>query len=162
MGLAFRKLWRDMRNNLGRTILVVASIAIGVLALGLIVSGRTLMARQMIVSQTESHPTTLRLSVGPAVDDSTLDMIRRQPGVTGARGVDYSGIRWRPTPDAEWADANLVAIESYDNQVYDLITLREGTWPSGGRLAVEHNHVAPYDVPAVGGTLYFPKALVGF
>ncbi len=155
MGLAFRKIWRDMRNNLGRTILVVASIAIGVLALGLIVSGRTLMARQMIVSQTESHPTTLRLSVGPAVDDSTLDMIRRQPGVTGARGVDYSGIRWRPTPDAEWADANLVAIESYDNQVYDLITLREGTWPSGGRLAVEHNHVAPYDVPAVGGTLYF-------
>lgn len=155
MGLAFRKIWRDMRNNLGRTILVVASIAIGVLALGLIVSGRTLMARQMIVSQTESHPTTLRLSVGPAVDDSTLDMIRRQPGVTGARGVDYSGIRWRPTPDAEWADANLVAIESYANQVYDLITLREGTWPSGGRLAVEHNHVAPYDVPAVGGTLYF-------
>ena len=155
MGLAFRKIWRDMRNNLGRTVLVVASIAIGVLALGLIVSGRTLMARQMIVSQTESHPTTLRLSVGPAVDDATLDMIRRQPGVVGARGVVYSGIRWKPSPDAEWTDASLVAIEDYETQVYDLITRREGAWPSSGRLAVEHNHVAPYNVPAVGGTIYF-------
>ncbi len=155
MYLAFRKVWRDMRNNLGRTALVVASIAIGVLALGLIVSGRTLMARQMIVAQSESHPTTLRLSVGPAVDDATLRMIRRQPGVAGARGVVYAGIRWKPSPDANWADASLVAIEDYPDQTYDLITLREGAWPTSGAVAVEHSHVDPYGVPAVGGTLYF-------
>lgn len=165
MGLAFRKIWRDMRNNLGRTALVVASIAIGVLALGLIVSGRTLMARQMIVSQTQSHPTTLRLNVSPPVDDATLRMIRRQPGVSGARGVVYSGIRWKPTLEAEWADASLTAIEDYEDQTYDLITLNEGAWPSGGRVGIEHSHVAPYAVPAVGGTLYFevndrPRALI--
>ncbi len=155
MGLAFRKIWRDMRNNLGRTALVVASIAIGVLALGLIVSGRTLMARQMMISQAVSHPTTLHLTVGPAVDEATLRMIRRQPGVIGARGVVYSGIRWKPTLDAQWADASLTAIEDYADQTYDLITLQEGNWPANARVAIEHSHVAPYAVPPVGGTLYF-------
>ncbi|MBL8094014.1 MAG: ABC transporter permease [Anaerolineales bacterium] len=155
MGIAFRKVWRDMRNNLGRTALVVASIAIGVLALGLIVSGRTLMARQMMVSQAESHPTTLRLSVGPAIDDATLRMIRRQPGVEGARGVIFSGIRWKPSLEAAWTDATLTAIDDYTDQTYDLITLREGGWPATGRVAIEHSHVAPYAVPPVGGTLFF-------
>ncbi len=168
MGLAFRKIWRDMRNNLGRTALVVASIAIGVLALGLIVAGRTLMARQMIVSVTASHPTTLQLSVSPPIDDATLRMIRRQPGVAGARGVIYSGIRWKPTPDAEWADATLIAIEDFTTQTYDLITLREGAWPGTNQVVIEHSHVAPYGPPPIGGMLYVdvndlakPLALAG-
>ncbi len=155
MSIAFRKVWRDLRNNLGRTALVVASIAIGVVALGLITSSRSLMARQMVASQVESNPTHLRMNIGPGIDDTTLRMIRRQPGVAGARGVVFAGLRWRPSPAAEWSDANLIAVDDYRTQTYDLITLRSGQWPSSAGIAVEHNHVAPFAVPPLGGQVEF-------
>ena len=39
--------WRDLWRNKGRTLLVVASIAVGVLAVGMITSSNRLMVRQM-------------------------------------------------------------------------------------------------------------------
>jgi putative ABC transport system permease protein len=155
MSIAYRKVWRDLRNNLGRTALVVASIAIGVMALGLITSSRSLMARQMVASQVDSRPTQLRMNIWPGIDDATLRMIRRQPDVAGVRGVVFAGLRWRPSPAAEWSDANLIAVDDYRTQTYDLITLRSGQWPSSAGIAVEHNHVAPFAVPALGGQVEF-------
>ena len=45
MRTAFRKVWRDLWNNKGRTLLVVLSIAVGVLALGMITASNNLMTR---------------------------------------------------------------------------------------------------------------------
>jgi len=55
MKTAFRKIWRDLWNNKGRTALVVLSIGVGVLALGMITASNALMDRQMTKSQAASR-----------------------------------------------------------------------------------------------------------
>lgn len=57
MGIAFRKVWRDLWNNKGRTLLVVLSIGVGVLSVGMITASNTMIIRQMGNSQQASRPT---------------------------------------------------------------------------------------------------------
>ena len=166
MNVAFRKVWRDLWNNKGRTLLVVLSIGVGVLAVGMITASNALISQQMTVSQEASLPSNIIMSLGGTLDEDTVHSIARLPGVVNAEGVVNSGIRWKPTLEAEWKDAGLIARIDYNAQIFDLITLREGAWPSSthNTVAVEFNHITPYNVPAIGGTIYFevnkkPKAV---
>ena len=166
MNVAFRKVWRDLWNNKGRTLLVVLSIGVGVLAVGMITASNALISRQMTVSQEASLPSNIIMSLGGTIDEDTVHGIARLPGVVNAEGVVNSGIRWKPTLDAEWKDAGLIARADYNAQIFDLITLREGALPSSANntIAVEFNHITPFNVPPIGGTIYFevnkkPKAI---
>jgi putative ABC transport system permease protein len=155
MTIAFRKVWRDLWNNKGRTLLVVLSIGVGVLAVGMITASNTLIIRQMTLSQTASQPANVTLFLRGAIDDATVKSLARLPGVTGAEGANSMGLRWKPTLDANWQSATIVALNDYQHQRFDLVELRTGRWPGNGAVAVEWGQAAPYGVPAVGGTIYF-------
>lgn len=155
MNTAFRKVVRDLWNHKGRTLLVVLSIAVGVLALGMITASNTLLTRQMTRSQRASRPSNVILHLNGLIDDDTVRSLARLPQVVDAEGVAGMGIRWKPSPDAEWQQATIVALDDYERQRFDLVELRSGHWPDSRTVAVEFNHVAPYGVPAEGGTVYF-------
>jgi putative ABC transport system permease protein len=155
MRTAFRKVWRDLWNNKGRTLLVVLSIAVGVLALGMITASNSLMKRQMIRAQIASHPSNVAVGFGGQVDEATIKAIARVPGIAEAEGLAVFGLRWRPSPDAEWEQASIVALDDYAQQLFDVVELRSGAWPSAHGVAVEFDHALPFQVPALGGTLYF-------
>ncbi|MBI3241704.1 MAG: ABC transporter permease [Chloroflexi bacterium] len=164
MNTAFRKVWRDLWNNKGRTVLVVLSIGVGVLALGMIFASNTLLTRQMTISQEASRPSNVILYLRGLVDDETVKSVARLPEVVDAEGLASLSIRWKPSLDAEWEQATVIALDDYENQKFDLIELRSGVWPSSDAVAVEFNHVTPHHVPAVGGAIYFevnnkPKAM---
>ncbi len=161
----FRKVWRDLWNNKGRTLLVVVSIAVGVMALGMITASNTIVSGQMIASQEASHPAHVVLGFHGLVDEATVRSIARLPEVAEAEGFSGVGIRWKPALDAEWQDADLTMRGDYENQIFDLIQLRGGVWPDARRVAVEFDQMSPYGVPPVGGTIYFevnnrPKAVI--
>src|SRR5258706_7066899 len=82
MGIAFRKVWRDLWNNKGRTLLVVLSIGVGVLAVGMITASNNLIIRQMVLSQESSQPSMVNLYLRGAIDDATVKSLSRLPGVT--------------------------------------------------------------------------------
>ncbi len=155
MRTAFRKVWRDLWNNKGRTLLVVLSIAVGVLALGMITASNNLMVRQMMAAQVASHPSNVGLYLGGQIDEAAVKSIARLPGIGEAEGLNEFGLRWKPSLDAEWLQGTVIALDDYEHQLFDLVQLRTGAWPVAGTVAVEFNHVAPYHVPALGGTLYF-------
>ena len=155
MNVAFRKVWRDLWKNKGRTVLVVLSIAVGVLALGMITASNTLMKRQMSMAQAASRPSNVILFLSGLVDDETVHSLARLPEVVDAEGVAAMSIRWKPSLDAEWQSASVIALDDYEHQKFDLVELRSGRWPDSKSVAVEFNHVSPYRVPAVGGTIYF-------
>jgi len=155
MRTAFRKVWRDLWNNKGRTLLVVLSIAVGVLALGMITASNNLMTRQMMVAQVASRPSNVGLYLGGQIDEAIVKSIARLPGIAEAEGLSEFSLRWKPTLDADWQPATLIALDDYEHQLFDLVELRAGAWPASGAVAVEFNHIAPYNVPALGGTLYF-------
>ena len=56
MNMSMRKVWRDLWRNKGRTLMVIMSISVGVMAVGMVVSGNTLVLSQMRSSHVESNP----------------------------------------------------------------------------------------------------------
>ncbi len=155
MGIALRKVWRDLWNNKGRTLLVVLSIGVGVLAVGMITASNTLIIRQMTQAQAASQPSNIILYLGGQIDDATVKSFARLPGVTGAQGVAGLGPRWKASLDGQWQPSTIFALADYQHQLFDLVQLRSGHWPSSGTVAVEYDQAGPYGVPPIGGTVYF-------
>ncbi len=155
MRTAYRKVLRDLWRNKARTMMVVLSIAVGVMAVGMIQSSNGLMQRQMTLAQQASQPSHVWLFLSELIDDDTVYSISRLPEVAEAQGIAERGIRWKPSLDAEWQDASLTAIDEYGGQPFDLFELRSGIWPDTNTVSVEHTHVVPYGIPAVGDTVYF-------
>src|SRR5690349_16015003 len=137
MGVAFRKVWRDLWNNKGRTLLVVFSIAVGVLAVGMITASNSIIIRQMVLAQKTSHPSHILLGLRGLIDEDTVRSVARMPEVAEAEGVISASIRWKPRPEADWEPASLVVRADYENQLFDLVVLREGHWPDSKTVGIE-------------------------
>jgi putative ABC transport system permease protein len=164
MGIAFRKVWRDLWNNKGRTLLVVLSIGVGVLTVGMITASNTLIIRQMTLSQVASQPSNVILYLGGEIDDATVKSFGRLPGVSGAQGVAMLGPRWKVNLGDPWQSGSIIALADYRHQPFDIVELRSGQWPGNGTVDVEWDQAAPYEVPPAGGKVYFevnsqPKAI---
>lgn len=155
MRIAYRKVIRDLWINKGRTVLVVLSIAVGVMAVGMILSSNTLMDRRMTEAQIASSPSNVWLFLRGLIDDDGVASIERLPEVQAAQGRAGRGVSWKAFPTDGWADATIVAIEDYQSQELDLLELREGTWPGANSVLVEWNHVKPYGIPGLGQPIYF-------
>jgi len=155
MRRAYIKVWRDLATHFGRTVTVVMSIAVGVMALGMILSSNGLMQLQMGAAQLAARPAHALLFVGGALYDGVAEDVARVDGVVAADARVQRSIRWKPALDAEWQDADLVAVADFSAQRMDLVDLRTGSWPDARSIAVEQGHVAPFKVPAIGGTIYF-------
>lgn len=155
--IAYRKVWRDLWTNRGRTILVVLSIAVGVTAIGMIFATNTLLSRQMEAAQIASNPSHIKAYLDRGIDDELLKSIGRMPGISEAEGAIELGIRWKTDIEKDWSQdyGTLIARQDYERQKFDLLTLKDGFWPSEKSVAVEFNHTSPFDIQAPDGTVYF-------
>jgi putative ABC transport system permease protein len=155
--IAYRKVWRDLWTNKGRTILVVVSIAVGVMAIGMIFATNRSLSRQMQAAQIASHPSHVKAYLDKGIDDELLKSIARMPGIEDAEGAIELSIRWKTDVEGDWSTdyGTLIARQDYEHQKYDILTLKQGFWPSTKRVAVEFNHTGPFDIPPLDGTVYF-------
>lgn len=154
MKTAFRKVWRDLWNHKGRTLLVVLSIAVGVMALGMTTASNTLLKRQMARARDASHKPHARLSFAIPLTDDAVEAVANMPEVADAEGRIIANIRWKPALDDEWHDGLITVSPDFENQEFDLLELKTGTWPGPDEIVVEAGHQNPYHVPPIGGTLY--------
>ncbi len=155
MRTAYRKILRDLWRNKSRTLLVILSIAVGVMAVGMITSSNRILKRQMYLAHTGSNPAHAWLYLNGSVDDGLVNSLASVPGVEQIEGFAGVGIRWKPSLDSEWEDASLIAVDDFREPVFDVITLSAGRWPGAKSAAVEAKHVLPYGIPEPGGTIYF-------
>ncbi|MBI5293428.1 MAG: FtsX-like permease family protein [Chloroflexi bacterium] len=154
MPIALRKVWRDLWDRKGRTALVASSIAVGVMAVGMILSSNALITRQTTQAQIASRPSHAMLSLWTPVGDDVANDLARLPGMGAVAGWTQIGVRWKPAGAADWKDGTAIAIADYEHQSFDLLTLRAGQWPGSKLVDVEFNHVAPFGVPLIGGQVY--------
>ncbi len=71
MSIVYRKVTRDLLRNKTRTLLVVLSTAVGVLALGIAVGGGDLMDAYITSEWRSFQPAHIVLSLNGAVGDDT-------------------------------------------------------------------------------------------
>ncbi len=155
MKMSFRKVWRDLWRNKGRTFMVIMSISVGVMAVGMVVSANTLVLGQMARSHIESNPSHGMLWLAGIVDEDMIRSLERIPSVKDIEGYAETSIHWKTTPAGEWQDGHIVTYADFESQVYERVTLKEGVWPESKQIGVEAAHIDSFGAPGIGGTVYF-------
>src|SRR5512134_55433 len=155
MKMSFRKVWRDLWRNKGRTLMVIMSISVGVMAVGMVVSGNTLVLGQMANSHIESNPAHGLIWLSGTVDEGMIRGLERIPSVKDVEGYSNSSVHWKTTLDGEWQDGHITTHADFNAQTYDRLTLKDGAWPDSKHIGVEQAHIASYGAPEIGGTVYF-------
>ena len=85
VGPRWRKVISDLLTNKGRTLLVILSIAVGVFAVGFVMTGFDILLNDMDVDYRVSNPHAGAIYTSPFIDDD-LSAIRRMPGIEQAEG----------------------------------------------------------------------------
>ena len=94
----WRKVQRDLWSNRARTLLVVASIAVGIFAVGVVQHIRTVVLDEMQAVYDQSNAAHATIYAG-GIDDEIIEVIRRVPGVAEAEGrSSVNGIDPRAAP----------------------------------------------------------------
>jgi putative ABC transport system permease protein len=147
MRRGYIKVLRDLKRNLGRTVLAVLSIAIGVFAVGINSGMMELMPSRMLGSYQSTNPAHVRLWLNGVVDDDQIARLAREPGLAGVEGQLSLNARWRLTPDQEWRDLSVGVRSDYEQQQFNTITLRDGAWPVKDIVAVEESSIEYFNLP---------------
>ncbi len=136
-GVIRHKILYDLWANKGRTMRVVAIIAVGAFAVGVVLGAREFILKDVARTWQVSQPATIGLEVKPPVDETIIDSLANLPEIDIAVGWHQKRIQWRPHPDAPWQAAILVAIDDYDEQLIRKIKLDEGQWPERRLMGVQ-------------------------
>jgi putative ABC transport system permease protein len=123
----WRKVLRDLWGNKARTVIVVLSIAVGVFAVGMIVSTQIMMSNDLSTSYAATNPANAELYPAP-FDEELVQVVRRMEGVREAEGRRSVRVRLKVGPD-EWRTLNLDAIHDYDDMRIHRLAPMSGAWP---------------------------------
>src|SRR5512143_2168414 len=99
MSVIWRKVWRDLAHNKTRTVLVVLSTAIGVIALGVVISLSDLMTEQLSSVWQAAQPAHITLALNATLDDDTLPVLNRVSGVDQIEPTINATVRWKHPAD---------------------------------------------------------------
>ncbi len=135
----WRKILRDLWHNKTRTVVVLLSIAVGVFAVGMIVSTQIMLAEDMTSSYQATNPPSAFLYPG-YFDDELVEMVRHIDGVREAEGrLDWLGVRLKVGPD-EWRDLILDVVGDYNDIRLSKIKPVSGAWPPPKKaILIERN-----------------------
>lgn len=145
------KIFSDLWGNKIRSILVVASIAIGLFAVGLIASMYVILNEDMSNGFTAINPANIQFSTGD-FDQELLDRVRSMEGVAAAEGYRHVNARLN-NQRGEWVSVDLKAFSKIENRLLNQVQLEQGQWPPAEeQLVVDRYKFADLNT-AVGGTL---------
>src|SRR5512144_2740181 len=113
----WKKVYRDLWINRSRTTLVILSIAVGVFALGMIVSTRQALTTSLAGQYADIHPADIILETEPMLDDDFVTSMRHMRGVKEAEGRRSLALRISLDGKGEtWRDLTLYTLADYDDQ----------------------------------------------
>lgn len=132
----WQKVLADLRGNLGRTALVIASIAIGLFAFGVIATLYVVIRQDMRGGYTATQPANIRLRTS-LIDEDMVASIRKVAGIKDAQGARLLSLRLQKTPE-EWITIELNSQQDFENSSISKLSLEEGTLnPSKGQILFE-------------------------
>lgn len=122
---------RELRSNPTRTLLVVLSIAVGVIAVGMVAGAYAVITRELPAGYAEVNPASARLYTDPFGSD-LLRVIGNMPEVEAVAGRRYVTMRLQVAPD-RWRDIDVFALPNYNAIEVGKIWPQRGAWPPPAR-----------------------------
>jgi putative ABC transport system permease protein len=128
IGPRWRKVLRDLWHHKTRTAIVVLSIAVGVFAVGMIVSTEIILNEDMTLRYNATNPASAFL-YPDRFDDDLVQTVRHMDGIREAEGrIEALGVRLKVGPD-EWRTLRIDVIGDYDDIRLNKVTPVSGDWP---------------------------------
>ena len=134
----FRPRWRkvlsDLWGNKIRSLLVIASIAVGLFAVGMITAVHTMLLNDIRAGYASVNPATVTVAAED-FDEDMVDIIQDMDGVEDALGIRTFDIQAHGRGDA-WLRLNIKAIPDIEKMDINRVQLQKGSWPPGEREIV--------------------------
>jgi putative ABC transport system permease protein len=136
MSVLWQKVWDDLWHHKSRTLLAVLSIAAGVFSVGAIFG----MVDQMLAGMDAAHravsPSHVNIILRNYVNQEIVDDLKDIEGVAGIDPVNQITVRYKTSLEDDWELGTIVQ-RDYENQVYDVVVLKDGAWASDGKISIE-------------------------
>jgi putative ABC transport system permease protein len=130
----WRKVFHDLIDNKGRTLLVVFSIAVGVFSIGVIAGAHQIISNDMSASYSSNLPANVELRM-TNFDEDVLASIHNEGGVADAEARRVFNIRVRVPGTEKWTTLDMIAFEDFEKNAINLLT------PVAGRSFPEKREV---------------------
>ena len=123
----WKKIITDTWGHKLRSALVIASITIGLFAVGLIASMQIILNQDMTQGYSAVNPANIELAVSP-FDKELVDRIAKLDGVRQAEGAAAYSLRYRKA-DGTWEPLAFQAFPDIASKQINQVRLQQGTWP---------------------------------
>jgi len=157
LSLIVRKVLADLWINRTRTILVIASIAVGVFAVGAIMTTYVIFNADMSASYASAQPANIEV-ITDFFDDDLVKSVTVIPGVKTAEGRHMLSVRVS-RDGITWKRLDIVANKDYMASDINLLTPIDGAvYPQDRELIVRQdpmNDTGLLVVPALWGGLAY-------
>ena len=148
----WRKVLLDLWENRTRTALVVASIAVGVFALGTIITAYIILAEDMEVSYSSAQPANIEFNI-PAFDQSFVDTIAKIDGLERVEGRHRAVLRISQDGGSTWQGLIVIGMEDFtESEIFVHETIEGASVPGRREILLENRIRNELDI-AVGDVL---------
>lgn len=151
-GSRWHKVLNDLSGNRTRTLLIVLSIAVGLFAVGTIVSARSILAEGMAESYAAINPSTGSVRTLELFDEEFVHSVRAMRGVKDADARRAVEVRIQTGP-GEWANLTVFAVGDYDAIRVNKLWSASGAWPPPEREILIERAALPLIKAQVGDTV---------
>jgi putative ABC transport system permease protein len=124
----WQKVLNDLWSNKLRTVLIVLSIAVGLFAIGTIVSARAILSTDLDRSYAAINPSSGIVRTVERFDEDFVRSVEAMDEVAAVDARRVLEVRVRIGPN-EWENLKLFAIEDYDEMTVDIVRPEDGAWP---------------------------------
>jgi putative ABC transport system permease protein len=132
----WRKALTDISVNRIRSLLVIASIVIGLFALGTISTIYFVVRDDMRTGYASVNPANIQMTTS-LFDQKMLSSVSKIRGVRQAEGARNLTLRLQTAP-GEWTTFNIRSVHDWDKLNINRLHLESGNWPPGDHeLAIE-------------------------
>ncbi len=111
-----------------RTVLIVLSIAVGLFAIGAIVSARSILSTDLDRSYAAINPSSGIVRTVECFDEEFVRLVEAMDEVAAVDARRVLEVRVRIGPN-EWENLKVFAVESYDDMAVDIVRSDLGAWP---------------------------------
>ncbi len=156
----WKKVLRDITSNRARTLLVIASIVVGIFAVGVVQHIRVVVIGEMQKAYRESNSAHATI-VAAGINDDLLEVIRRMSKIEGAQGekstsvsVEVTPGTWQPMgvsavpPQAELQINKILPITKLDGP--DQRNAAATQWPGRDEILIERSALNAADALPAG------------
>jgi putative ABC transport system permease protein len=121
----WKKVIADFWENKARSLLIIASISVGIFAVGVVGIGHVVIPESMVETYISTNPANIQIRTN-LFDEDFVKAIQNVDGVKDVSGRVTISSRVRNPNNGEWLSLNIIAMDDFADHRVKLLTSKQG------------------------------------